>query len=151
MKIAVGSDKRTKTTGVIVKLLKSHGHKVSLSGALLKPTNTDWVGMAEKVAIAVKKKKVEEAIVFCWSGTGVAMVASKIPGIRAVTVSEPKIAKWARAWDHANVLAMSCFLPAKRAKKIAEVWLKTPYSKEPDDIAAIKKIAKLERRVFRRG
>lgn len=143
MKIAVGSDKKTRTTQAVVKFLKDLGYQVLLFGAL-KKSKADWVDLAKEVALLVRNRKVDEAVLFCWSGTGVAMVASKIPGVRAVTVSEPKIARWARAWDHGNILAMSCFLPAKKAKQIVKAWLITEYSRKPDDLKSIRKIKKLE-------
>src|SRR3990172_6341599 len=130
MTIAIGADKKTKTTDMVVRELKKQGHELLLFGDLKSPNN-DWVNIAKDVALAVKNKKADEGILFCWTGTGVAMVASKIPGIRAATVSDEKTAKDARAWDHANILSLSCFLPEKRALKIVNTWLKTPFSSDP--------------------
>lgn len=143
MKIAVGADKKTRTTDAVVRGLKKQGHELLLFGDLKKPNN-DWVNIAKDVALAVKNRKVDEGILFCWTGTGVAMVASKIPGIRAVTVSSKKIAKQARAWDHGNALCLSCFISPSKALGIVDVWLKTSYSNDTDDLAAQKEIEKLE-------
>src|SRR3990170_5242271 len=131
MIIAMGSDKKTKTTDAIVDYLKSKGHQVRLFGGLIKP-NKDWVKIAKEVALSVRNKEADEGILFCWTGTGVAMVASKIPGIRAVTVSNSKTAREARAWDHANILALSCFLPERTALGITKTWLKTAYSTDQE-------------------
>lgn len=148
MKIAVGSDEKTKTVDTVVDYLKSQSYDVALFGALVKP-KANWVDVARQVALAVKNKRCDEGILFCWTGTGVAMVASKIPGIRAVTVTDQKTAKEARAWDQANILALSCFLPEKRTVKIVDTWLKTSYSNDPDDIAAQEKIQRLETEFFK--
>ena len=148
MRIALGSDEETKTTDAVVDFLKSQGHTVSLFGALVKP-KPDWVDVAKEVALAVKNKEAPEGVLFCWTGTGVAMVASKIPGVRAVTITNQKTAKEARAWDHANIIALSCFPPEKKAVKIVETWLKTSYSNNPNDLESIRKIEKLEKELYR--
>ena len=148
MIIAMGSDKKTKTTDAIVDYLKSKGHQVRLFGGLIKP-NKNWVKIAKEVALSVRNKEADEGILFCWTGTGVAMVASKIPGIRAATVSNEKTARDARAWDHANILSLSCFLPEKRALKIVNTWLKTPFSSDLGDLSAQKQIKQLEGEFFK--
>ena len=117
-------------------------------GGLIKP-NKNWVKIAKEVALSVRNKEADEGILFCWTGTGVAMVASKIPGIRAATVSDEKTAKDSRAWDHANILSLSCFLPEKRALKIVNTWLKTPFSSDPEDLSAQKQIEQLEGEFFK--
>ena len=148
MIIAMGSDKKTKTTDAAIDYLKSKGHRVKLFGALLKP-DKNWVKIAKEVALSIRNKEADEGIIFCWTGTGVAMVASKIPGIRAATVSNEKTARDARAWDHANILALRCFLPEKRALKIVNTWMKTPFSSDPEDLAAQKQIEQLEEEFFK--
>ena len=148
MVIAMGSDKKTKTTDAAIDYLKSKGHRVKLFGALLKP-DKNWVKIAKEVALSIRNKEADEGIIFCWTGTGVAMVASKIPGIRAATISDEKTAKDARAWDHANILALRCFLPEKRALKIVNTWMKTPFSSDPEDLAAQKQIEQLEEEFFK--
>jgi len=155
MRIAIGSDEKTKTTEDVVDYLKSQGRDVALFGALVKPlpagrqVKANWVDVAKEVALTVKNRKADEGILFCWTGTGVAMAASKIPGIRAATVSDLKTAKNARAWNHANILALSCFMPAKKAVKIVGTWLKTPYSTDPDDLESIKKLERLGQELSR--
>jgi len=148
MRIAIGSDEKTKTTDAVIDYLKSQGHAVVLFGALIKP-KANWVDVAKDVALTVKNRKAAEGILFCWTGTGVAIAASKIPGIRAATVSDLKTAKTARAWNHANILALSCFLPEKKAVKIVDTWLKTSYSTDPDNLESIKKLERLEKELSR--
>jgi ribose 5-phosphate isomerase B len=146
MKIAVGSDKKTSTTNKVLGYLSSKGHEVILFGAL-KSSDKDWVKLAKDIALTIKDGKADEGIIFCWTGTGVAMVASKFPGIRAVTITDPKTAKDARAWDHANVLALSCFLPTTKAIAIVQTWLSTPFSQDEDDLEAQKAIEQLEKQI----
>lgn len=148
MKLAVGSDKKTKLTNWAIDYLKSKGHEVHLFGALVKPKAL-WSEVALEVAEAVKEGRAEEGILFCWTGTGVALAASKVPGIRAVTVADAETAEGARKWDHANVLAMSCFIDKEVAQGIFDAWFSTEYSQEPDDVEGIKKLTEIERKYFK--
>lgn len=87
MKIAVGSDEKTKTTDFVVDYLKRKGHEVRPFGALVirqpryrtvrgQPADKAlWSEVAWEVAEAVKSGKVEEGILMCWTGTGVALAA----------------------------------------------------------------------------
>jgi ribose 5-phosphate isomerase B len=143
MKLAVGSDEKTKLTDWTIEYLKKKGHKVQLFGALVKPKAL-WAQVAWEVAEAVKEGRADEGILFCWTGTGVALAASKVPGIRAVTVTDAKTAEVARKWNHANVLSMSCFLPQKAAKAIIDTWFSTDCSKQPDDMAGIEILNEIE-------
>ena len=43
----------------------------------------------------------------CWTGTGTAIAANKVPGVRAAQAWDPWIAESARRWNDANVLALS--------------------------------------------
>ena len=59
MRIAIGADKKTKTTDAVVRELKKQGHKLLLFGDLKNPNN-DWVNIAKEVALEVKNKKIEK-------------------------------------------------------------------------------------------
>lgn len=143
MRLAVGSDEKTELIDWAVEYLKNKGHKVKLFGALVKPKAL-WSEVAWEVAEAVKDGRADEGILFCWTGTGVALAANKVPGIRAVTVTDAKTTEGARKWDHANVLSMSCFLPQKIAKEILDTWFATEYSKKPSDVLGINKVSEIE-------
>ena len=45
-------------------------------------------------------------VVMCWTGTGTAIAANKVAGARAAQASDPWIARGARLWNDANVLAL---------------------------------------------
>lgn len=148
MKIAVGSDEKTKTTDFVVEYLKKQGHEVKLFGALMRPKAV-WSVVAQEVAEAVKDREVEEGILMCWTGTGVAMAANKVPGIRAVTVAEPKTTEGARKWDQANILCFSCFLNKRVVKKILDAWFSTPYSQDKEDLEGIKRLVEIEKKYLK--
>ena len=63
-------------------------------------------------------------LLFCWTGTGTSMMATRIPGVRAALCWEPWIAEGARKWNDANVLVMSLKRVAPGdAVKIIDAWL----------------------------
>ncbi len=138
MKIAVGSDEKVHLTNFVLKELKKRGHKTVLCGAL-KKSGIDWVDTAKEVAEKVVSKKCDEGILFCWTGTGVCIVANKAPGIRAALCADAKTAEGARTWNHANVLVMSYRLTSEEvAQEILDAWFSTP--PDPKEAKTIKKI-----------
>ena len=46
-------------------------------------------------------------VLMCWTGTGTAIAANKVHGVRAAQASDPWIARGARLWNDANVLTLS--------------------------------------------
>jgi ribose 5-phosphate isomerase B len=122
LKIAVGSDEKTVLTDFVVEELKKRGHNVTLFGPL-KGEAMGWPDVGEKVAIEVNRKRAEQAVLFCWTGTGVAIAANKVSGVRAALCCDAETAKGARMWDDANALAMSlrsASIPI--AKEILDAW-----------------------------
>src|SRR5205814_2332818 len=66
-----------------------------------------WPETGAAVGAAVAHGEVDRGVVMCWTGTGTAIAANKVPGVRAALAWDPWIARGARLWNDANVLAMS--------------------------------------------
>jgi len=76
-------------------------------------------------------------VVMCWTGTGTAIAANKVPGVRAALAWDPWIARGARRWNDANVLAMSLKrLAPDVAVEVLHAFLDTP-DPDPDEAANI--------------
>lgn len=89
---------------------------------------------------------VDYGVVMCWTGTGTAMAANKVPGVRAALAWDPWIAKGARLWNDANVLAMSLKrLAPDVAVEVVQAFLATP-EPDPDEAENIARLAELDRR-----
>jgi len=71
------------------------------------PIGTAWPDVGRAVGEAVAGGGADVGIVCCWTGTGVSMAASKVPGVRAALCSDAETARGARRWNDANVLALS--------------------------------------------
>ncbi len=90
---------------------------------------------------AVSEKKCDEAILLCWTGTGVCIAANKIFGIRAALCIDAQTAKGARQWNDANVLCLSTRLTsAPLAKEILTSWFTSHYVANLEDDACIAKL-----------
>jgi ribose 5-phosphate isomerase B len=140
MRIAVGADERNDLTDAVVADLRARGHDVEVF-----PPDA-WPDVARTVAEAVAAQHAEHGVLFCWTGTGTAMAANKVPGVRAALVWEPWIAEGARRWNDANVLVMSFKRTTEdTAKQILDAWfaVEEPDADEAENIA---KLAELERR-----
>ncbi len=126
MKILVASDEWYDVDAVIVRELEARGHTIVPVGAVLDHMEHPWVQVAEEAAGALPDRA-DEAVLLCWSGTGVTMAANKLPGIRAALCVDAHTARAARLWNHANVLCLSHrTLSADVAREILEAWL-APY------------------------
>lgn len=97
---------------------------------------------------ALVAKKVSQGqgkgIVICGSG-GMALVANKFSGVRAVEVWNEKTAEHAKAHDDANVLMLPAdFVTVEKAKKMVEIWLKTPVKSQEKYQRRLNKLKKIE-------
>jgi ribose 5-phosphate isomerase B len=148
MKIALGSDERTHLTDFVLQKLEERGIETELYGALA-GENLDWPEVAEKVAERVASARVDEGILFCWTGTGVSIAANKVPGVRAALCPDAETARGARKWNHANVLVMGLRLTAEPvAEEILAAWFDTSYP--PEEAETVAKVARIEAK-YRRG
>ena len=66
-----------------------------------------WPVMSRRVAEAVVGGRADFGVLMCWTGTGTAIAANKVPGARAATVADAWTARGARLWNDANVVALS--------------------------------------------
>lgn len=146
MKIAVGSDMNTHVTGVVVDELRRRGHAVTVFGALVK-TPAMWSKVALEVAEKVASGEFDQAVLFCWTGTGISLAANKVRGIRAALCQDAQTAEGARKWNDANILAMSLRTTSEQvAKEILDAWFATGPSTDAEDVACLDFLAKAERR-----
>ena len=105
----------------------------------------DYPDYAVKAAKKVAKNKNYKGILVCGTGTGMAMAANKVKGVRAVIAYDPYSAKMSRVDNNANVLGLrGRFFPFARVKKIVDIWLSTPFSKKPRHKRRLRKIEKIK-------
>ena len=107
MRIAVASDHAGFELKEHVKeLLAADGHDVVDVGPET-DESTDYPRYARPAAHLVADGDAERGVFVCGSGVGVAIVANKVPGIRAVNAHDAEEAQLARAHNDANVVTLS--------------------------------------------
>jgi ribose 5-phosphate isomerase B len=107
MRIALASDHAGYELKEHVKtLLHSDGHEVVDLGPET-DESTDYPRFAAPAARLVASGDAERGVLVCGSGVGVAIVANKVPGIRAVNAHDVEEAELARAHNDANVVTLS--------------------------------------------
>ena len=127
MKLAVGSDERTALTDVVIEKLRELGHETTLIGPLA-DQSTSWPGVARDVAEAIARGEADEGILFCWTGTGVSIVANKVPGVRAAMCYDQATAINSRDHNNANVITLGAGMIGQNlAKQIVKAWLETGF------------------------
>lgn len=144
--VAIGSDH----TGLalkraILERLRGNGLAVLDLGTATADA-VDYPDTAEPVALAVLRGEADAGIVIDGAGLGSAMVANKVPGIRAAACTTPTLARYSREHNGANVLALGATLLSRdEAFAIVDLWLNTPMI-EPRYIRRLAKIERVEHR-----
>src|SRR5690242_17734036 len=137
MRIAFASDDENETTRAVVEALDSAGHEI------VRPDGSpSWPDLGRFVGQAVVDGRADYGVVMCWTGTGTAIAANKVPGVRAALAWDPWVARGARLWNDANVLAMSLKrLAPDVAVEVLQAFLETstPDPDEAENIAAIER------------
>lgn len=87
------------------------------------PESVDYPDYARKVADEVASGHVDQGLLVCGSGTGMAIAANKVPGVRAAVAWNEEIARLAREHNDANVLSLAArFTPFEEISRIVRAW-----------------------------
>jgi ribose 5-phosphate isomerase B len=104
----------------------------------------DYPDYVAPVARAVARGEYELGIVLGGSGTGEAIVANKVRGIRCVQATNPVVARLAREHNDANVIAFGArIIGAEVAKACLREFLTSQFT-GGRHIARLEKLARIE-------
>ena len=146
MKMAIGSDSVNHLTSEIVRHLESKSVELVRCGALADKA-ADYVDAAGEVAEMVSSGACEQGLLFCNTGTGVTIIANKVPGVRAALCVDPYSASIARLANNANIIVLGMRLTGEpHAKEIVDTWLATQPSTEPRRMSFHRKTDEIDRR-----
>jgi len=109
--------------------LESEGFVVRDCGAFIYDTEDDYPIFIVEAAKAVAATESAVGIVFGGSGQGEAMMANRIPGVRAVAYygHEDSIITLSREHNGANILSFGArFVGVMEMKRLIALWLQTP-------------------------
>jgi ribose 5-phosphate isomerase B len=111
--------------------IKKHLIKKKISLIDLGPNDqksVDYPDYAKKVSNRIKLKKNEVGILVCGSGTGMAISANKIKGIRAAVCYNKSSTSLSRQHNNANIIAIGSRLTkTKIALNLISVFMSTKF------------------------
>jgi RpiB/LacA/LacB family sugar-phosphate isomerase len=145
MRIAIGCD----DTGFALKeplvaALEADGHDV-LDLGTFSTDPVDYPDYARAVGQAVLRGFVDASLLLCASGTGGAIAANKMRGIRAAMCSDVDSARRSRGEVDANVLCLAAAgLEPKTAIEIAQAFIGTQFDAGDPQSRQVAKIGQLE-------
>jgi RpiB/LacA/LacB family sugar-phosphate isomerase len=128
MKIALASDHAGYTEKERLKpLFHELGHEVEDLGTVSEDS-VDYPDYARAVAERVARGEAEQGVLVCGSGTGMAIAANKVAGVRAAVAWSEETARLARRHNDANVLALGArTTPEGDIPKIVRAWFNTGF------------------------
>ncbi len=145
MRVAVGADHagfelKRDLSGVMAQ----QGHEI-LDLGTHSSAPVDYPDIAEAVATAVRNGQVDRGVIVCGSGAGVAVAASKFPGVRAAVCHDCYSARQAVEHDDINVLCLgSRVVGAALARTLIESFLTATFSAEERHLSRLAKIDAIE-------
>jgi ribose 5-phosphate isomerase B len=141
MRIGVGADiNGYEMKEALAAHLRELGHEVRDYGVSA-GEDVDYPDVAVRVARAVAAGIVDRAVLVCGTGLGMAIVANKVPGVRAAPVTDPYSAERAIKSNNAQVLCLGGrVIGVGVARLLVDHWLAGEFA--GGDSA--RKVAKIE-------
>jgi len=142
MIIFIGSDH----AGYLLKesmkeFLSRENHEIKDIGPFNLEPGDDFPDYSKKLCHEILTTLDSKGILICGSGQGMAISANRFKGIRAALCWSQESAKQAGKHLDSNVLCLGAdFISEKKAFKIIDTWLKTPFLNKEKYIRRIEKI-----------
>lgn len=130
MKIIIGSDQNGFHLKEDIKTyLESKYFEPVDIGCFHENMEVDYPDIGEELAERVAKGEFERGILICGTGIGMAIVANKVPGVRAACCHDPYSAERARKSNNAQILTMGAQIIAPTlAYTLLDHWLDSEYA-----------------------
>ena len=150
MRVAIGADHAGfELKRDLAGYVAQRGHEVTDLGTH-STAPVDYPDTAEAVATAVRNGQADRGILVCGSGAGVAVAASKFPGIRAAVCHDTYTARQAVEHDDVNVLCLGArVIGPDLARSLVETFLAATFSGEERHMRRLAKIVAIENRFLR--
>lgn len=105
--------------------------------------DVDYPDVAHEVARRIGNGEFERGILLCGTGIGMAIVANKVPGVRAAVCHDVYSAERSRMSNNAQVIAMGArVIGPELAKTLLDTWLESEFQagRSAPKVAKIDKI-----------
>ncbi|MDF2783825.1 MAG: ribose 5-phosphate isomerase [Pantoea eucrina] len=123
--IAIGADDAAVDLKNIIKtLLETQGYAVTDFTNDAGNARPMYPDVAWALATAIQRQEFERGILLCGTGIGVAIVANKVPGVRAAQCHDTFSAERARKSNNAQIMTLGArVVGPELAKNIVNAWL----------------------------
>lgn len=130
MKILIGSDPLGNDLKEnLVDYLQGLGHTVLDVGTDDADEAVDYPDVAIKLAERIQNGETDRGVLICGTGIGMAMVANKVPGVRAACAHDTYSAERARKSNDAQVLTMGAqVIGPATAHQVVDHWLTSEFA-----------------------
>ncbi len=129
MKIAIGCDDAAlKLKETIINLLVELGHEVNDQGVYTEEPSL-YPDTAVKVCNVILSGEAERGILICGTGIGMALMANKVPGIRAAVCHDLFSTQRSRRSNNCQIMTMGeRVIGPETAKELVKVWLECEFA-----------------------
>jgi ribose 5-phosphate isomerase B len=135
MRIVFGADDENECVAAVLERLRALAEVEIVDGS--------WPDFSRRAGELVAGGAADYGVLMCWTGTGTAIAANKVAGVRAAQAWEPWIARNARLWNDANILTLSLKrLAPDVAVECVRAFLEVT-AEDPEETPAIDKIRDL--------
>jgi ribose 5-phosphate isomerase B len=126
IKIAIGSDHGGyELKSKVITFLRDKKYEVKDMGTHSKDS-CDYPMIGFEVAQVVSDGKADRGVLICKTGVGMAIIANKLRGIRAVACYDNEMAKSSREHNDCNIIVLAAsYTNIGKAKEMLKIWLKT--------------------------
>lgn len=130
MKIIIGSDHNAIDLKEDIKTyLDEKGYEPVDIGSFSNAMEVDYPDIGKKLAERVAEGEFDRGILICGTGIGMAIVANKVPGVRAACCHDPYSAERARKSNNAQILTMGAQIIAPTlAHTLLDHWLDSEFA-----------------------
>lgn len=125
MKIVIGSDHYGFALKEDLKAyLEELGHEPVDLGCGSRDEPVDYPDVGVELAERIAWGEYDRGILVCGTGIGMAIVANKVPGVRAAVCHDPYSAERARASNDAQIITFGAQIVGPHvAEKLLDIWL----------------------------
>lgn len=129
MKILLGSDSFGYELKENVKAyLQEHNHSVIDIGVDSSDQPDLYPDIANALAVRIAEGETDRGILICGTGIGMAMVANKVPGVRAACAHDPYSAERARKSNDAQIITFGAqIVGATLVRVLLDHWLSSEF------------------------